>query len=164
MKHQDQRKKIDSEIEYYGRDILNSEMMRKAFDQTHHLRSTVGEHTMRVTRAGVKLCHALEKLHIPVDVEAVVVASLCHDLGILDRDSKYSSTAECYKNHAEESVMIAKEMIPDLPEKAEEIIRRHMWPLHIGRVPNSVEAIVVTAADKYTSVVDLFKGSGKRNY
>ena len=155
----ERKKRVENDIDRYGSGILGSEAMRKAFEQKHHLRSTVGEHSCRVARTGVKICHILEKLNIPVDVEAVVVGSLCHDLGIVGRDEKYSSVMECYRNHPEDSVVIARELVGDLPEKTEEIIRRHMWPMRKSKIPDSLEGFVVFAADKICSVTDLVKGT-----
>lgn len=155
-------KQVKNELERYGGEVLRSEIMQKAFEQRHHIYSTVGEHTFRVARASVKIGHALQKLHVPVDMPSVVVGSLCHDLGMIGRSEKYSSNKECYRNHPADSVKIAKELVGDLPEKTEEIIQRHMWPMRQSRIPNSVEGFIVSAADKYSSVVDFIKGSTKR--
>ncbi len=152
------RERVDDDIERYGGDLLRSEVMRKAFAQKHHLRSTVGDHTLRVTRTGVNISHVLQKLHIPVDVRSVVVGSLCHDLGIIGRHQKYTTVRECYRRHPDDSAEVARELLPDLPEKTEKIIRRHMWPVMRSRIPDSIEGFVVSAADKYCSVVDLIRG------
>ena len=145
-------------VERYGGDLLRSEVMRKAFQQRHHLRSTLGDHTIRVTRASVRIGQALQKLHVPVDMQAVVVGALCHDLGMVGRREKYGNNRECYRKHPKDSADLAKELVPDLPEKTEEIIRRHMWPMRQSPAPDSIEGVIVTAADKYSSVVDFLKG------
>ena len=111
----------------------------------------------------------LKKLHIKVNVPAVVVASLCHDLGMLGRYEKFSSGKECSREHPKESVAVARELVSDLPEKTEDIIERHMWPMGQAKAPNSIEGIVVSVADKYNAVKDLVKGSevnhtGVKNY
>lgn len=162
MKQKNRIKKVNNDLEYYGNDVLHSEIMQKAFAQKHHLHSTVGEHTVRVARASVKISHVLQKLHIPVDMPAVVVGSLCHDLGMIGRDEKYSSNMESYRKHPADSVTVAKELVEDLPEKTEEIIQRHMWPMRQSKVPNSIEGFIVSIADKYSSVIDFIKGSNKK--
>ncbi len=153
-----QSSRVISDMERYGGDVLHSGIMQQAFRQTHHRHSTVGIHTLRVTRASIRIGHALEKLHIPVDIPAVVTGSLCHDLGIIGRDEKYASDRECLRKHPGDSVTVAKELIDDLPEKTEAIIERHMWPMNRTEAPNSIEGYIVSAADKYGSVVDFFKG------
>ena len=117
MPHTGPGKYVNDEIERYGSDVLHSELMQQAFRQKHHLRSTVGEHTLRVARTSIKIGRTLQKLHVRVDIPAVVIGSLCHDLGIVGRDEKYSSDKECYKKHSADSVTIARDLLDDLPEK-----------------------------------------------
>ena len=102
------RERVREELERYGREVLDSEEMRRAFTQKHHTLSTVGEHTMRVAEKSLKMCHALRRLHIQTDVPAVVRGSLCHDLGILGRDEKYATAGECARQHPADSVEVAE--------------------------------------------------------
>ena len=157
--NKNRKEQIIKEIKTYGGDVLKSEEMRKAFGQTHHLWSTVGEHSIRVAIASVMICHALEKLHVKVDLPKVVVGSLAHDLGILGRKEKFDSAMQMSREHPKESVAVAREILDDLPKETEDIIERHMWPLGKSRMPNSIEGMIVSAADKYSSVADLVKGS-----
>ncbi len=157
------KERIQKDIECYGSEILNSEELRKAYGQTHHTWSTVGEHTLRVAAASLAICYTLHRLHIPTDIPAVVKGSLCHDLGILGRDEKYSTKEECSRQHPVDSVSVARELVTDLPEKSEDIIARHMWPGGHSKVPNSLEGIIVSAADKYAAVKDIFQGSSVKH-
>ena len=158
-KREDRKERIKSDIELYGEEVLESEEMKQAFEQTHHQWSTVGEHTLRVASTSVMICYALKKFKIKVNVPAVVVAALCHDLGMLGRKEKYSSMKESNREHPKESVEVAKELVEDLPENTEDIIERHMWPLGDSKAPNSIEGAVVSVADKYNAVKDVIKGS-----
>ena len=157
-----QKAKIQNDLERYGREILDSDEMQQAFRQRHHLRSTVGEHTQRVAEKSLAICYALNKLHIPTDIRAVVVSSLCHDLGILGRQKKYRSIRECYRKHSGDSVEVARRLMNELPEKVPDIIERHMWPGCRSKVPNSLEGVIVSAADKAASIEDLIRGRKKR--
>ena len=94
-----------------------------------------------------------------MSIPAVVIGALCHDLGMLDRGEKFASDKEAIRDHAEESVKVAREIVEDMPEMAEEIIERHMWPMGKTDAPSTVESVVVSVADKYTAVKDLVKGS-----
>lgn len=154
-----QKEKIQKDLEQYGNEILNSEEMRQAFQQRHHTRSTVGEHSQRVAKKSLDICYALDKLHIRTDIPAVVAGSLCHDLGILGRDEKYESDRECYRQHAADSIEVARKLVNDLPEKTPGIIERHMWPTAGSKVPNSLEGAIVSAADKIAAVEDFIRGS-----
>ena len=161
--------RIVNDIERYGSEVIDSEEMQHAFEQRHHRWTTVGEHTLRVSVTSVMICYALKKLHIKTNVPAVVVASLCHDLGMIGRREKYASGKECSREHPKDSVTVAKELVSDMPEKTEDIIERHMWPAGKSKAPNSIEGVVVSVADKYNSVKDLVMGSdikhtGVRHY
>ena len=151
--------RIRKDLERYGGRILHSREMQKAYHQTHHTRSTVAEHTRRVAENSLAICYALDKLHIRTDIPAIVTGSLCHDLGILDRDEKYDSNRECYHQHPTDSLEVARKLVDDLPEKTADIIERHMWPHAGAKAPNSLEAAVITVADKAAAVEDFIWGS-----
>ena len=168
-KREDRRERVKGDLMLYGKDVLQSEEMKEAFGQTHHRWSTVGEHTVRVAFSSVMICYALRKLNIKVNIPAVVIGALCHDLGILGRSEKFSSSKECSREHPKESVEVAKGLVDEMPEKTEDIIERHMWPAGQSEAPNSIEGVVVSLADKYSAVEDLVKGSeinstGVKNY
>ncbi len=168
-KREDRKDRIKNDLQLYGDDVLKSEEMKQAFQQTHHQWSTVGEHTFRVAFSSMMICYALKKLNIKVNVPAVVIGALCHDLGILDRDEKFSSAKECSREHPKDSVAVARDLVGDMPDKAEDIIERHMWPLGDSKAPNSIEGAIVSVADKYSAVKDIVKGSdvkqtGVKNY
>ena len=158
-KRKRKKERIRKDLERYGGRILHSDEMRQACRQTHHTRSTVAEHTQRVAEKSLAICYALDRLHIRTDIPAVVTGSLCHDLGILDRDEKYASNRECYRQHPADSVAVARKLLDDLPEKTADIVERHMWPTAGSKAPNSLEAAIVTAADKAAAVEDFFRGS-----
>lgn len=158
-KREDRKDRIKQDLELYGDEVLQSEEMKQAFEQTHHQWSTVGEHTFRVAFTSVMICYALRKLNIKANIPAVVVGALCHDLGILGRKEKYSSAKECSIEHPKDSVEVARGLIDELPDKTEDIIERHMWPAGQSKIPNSLEGFVVSVADKYSAVKDLVKGS-----
>ena len=168
-KREDRKERVKGDLMLYGNDVLQSEEMKEAFGQTHHRWSTVGEHTVRVAFSSVMICYALRKLNIKVNIPAVVIGALCHDLGILGRSEKFSSAKECSREHPKESVEVAKGLVDEMPEKTEDIIERHMWPAGQSEAPNSIEGVVVSLADKYSAVEDLVKGSeinstGVKNY
>ena len=153
------KEKIRNDLEAYGSEILNSDEMREAFGQTHHTRSTVGEHTQRVAEKSLAICYALDRLHIRTDIPAVVTGSLCHDLGILGRDEKYESERECYRHHPADSLEVARKLVDILPDKTRDIIEHHMWPTAGSKAPGSLEGIIVSAADKAAAVEDFIRGS-----
>jgi len=156
------RGQMQADLSRYGRRILDSEEMRQSFKQTHHTFSTVGEHTMRVAMTSLAICYALKKLRIKTNIPAVVTGSLCHDLGILGRSGKFHSSKECSRQHPVESVEVAHKLTGELSEKVEAIITRHMWPAGKAKPPNSLEAAIVSAADKIAAVEDFVEGYEKK--
>ncbi len=156
------RGQMQADLSRYGRRILDSDEMRQAFRQTHHTFSTVGEHTMRVAMTSLAICYALKKLRIKTDIPAVVTGSLCHDLGILGRGGKFHSSKECSRQHPMDSVEVAHKLRGELSEKEEAIITRHMWPVGKAKPPNSLEAAIVSAADKIAAVEDFVEGYEKK--
>lgn len=150
--------RVRTEIHRYGDPVLHSDQFREALDQKHHGTSSVGEHTLRVTASSLRLSHALEHIGVFSDTRSIVQGALCHDLGILGRDQKYTSKRHCYVQHPKDSVSVARELIPELDAKTERIIRRHMWPIG-GPLPRSREEIIVSLSDKYASVKDVIYGA-----
>ncbi len=135
---------------------MNSPEFHEASLQTHHKRSSVAKHTINVTSASLHMCYVLEKLRISVSVKDVVIGSLCHDLGILNRDTKYANNRSCYIQHPNDSMRVAQHLVPDINDKSLRIIRNHMWPITITKVPRSKEEIIVSLADKYAAMKDIF--------
>ena len=159
QKRAKRKERIQNDLETYGSEILHSDEMKQAFAQTHHLWSTVGEHSLRVAASSVMICYALKKLKVKVNLKDVVVGSLAHDLGMLGRKEKFRSARQMSREHPRESVSAAREILNDLPETTEDIIERHMWPLGKSKMPNSIEGVIVSVADKYIAVKDLALGS-----
>lgn len=147
-------KRIAHDILAYGGDIISSDLFRKGFSQKHHTNTTVAEHTLNVAASALRISYALEKTGVGVDIRAVTVGALCHDLGIIGRYEKFSDDRECLRLHPLDSVRAARELVPGIDHKTEEIIRCHMWPVN-GWKPSSVEGYIITVADKYSSVREL---------
>lgn len=151
-------RRVQDDLSNYGGKILTSDEMENAFRQTHHTVSTVGDHTIRVARMSLNMSYFLRKLHIPMDIPAVVTGALSHDLGILGRDDKFDSMRQCSVQHPVDSVKVAGKIVGDLPPKTSDIIARHMWPVGGTKPPNSLEGAVVSMADKVATFVDFAKG------
>ncbi len=139
----------------YGKDVINSDIFRSGFHQRHHMKMTVADHSMDVTITALKISHALNRLHIHTDEKTIVEGALCHDLGILGRDEKFHSNHEMSVMHPILSVDETKKLIPDMDEKLEGVVRRHMWPASdITMPPNSKEGLIVMLADKYSATCE----------
>ena len=137
----------------YGREILNSDVFRQSASQTHHLHGTVFDHTINVCIVSVWLCRQLTNQGVRVNEKDLIQAALCHDMGMISRDTKYKGRRDSWKNHPKESARNARELIPDLSLDAKEMILSHMWPV-TGPPPRSNEGMILCMADKYASMAD----------
>ena len=144
---------ICNDILRYGKDILKSEVFKQAVSETHHLKGTVFDHTVNVCVVSLRLAHQLKSRGIEINEKDLVRAALCHDLGLVSRDSKYKGRIDSWRSHPQESARIARELIPDLSPEAEEMILSHMWPI-AGPAPSSNEGMLLTMADKYSSMAE----------
>ena len=153
LKNELEENDIIRDILEYGRDILSSEVFRQAAYETHHLHGNVSDHTINVCVVSLRLSNQLISRGISVCKKDLVQAALCHDLGMISRESKYKDRIDAWKSHPKESARIARELIPDLSAKAEEMILSHMWPV-AGSPPRSNEGMLLCMADKYASMAD----------
>ncbi len=134
----------------YGSEIISSAQFRQTFDQTHHLNTTVGDHTLGVAYEAVKLC-LVRGWTDESSLKNVVIASLCHDLGIIGRKEKYRNDAECYVKHPGDSVPIYMSVTGEKNDRVIDSIEKHMFPVKPG-LPRYREGWILTLADKISSV------------
>lgn len=137
--------------------IYDSRYFHTALNQTHHNQTTVAVHTLGVAVTSLRMYYFLNKLGISVDKEALLKGALCHDLGIVGRDEKFTNKHECMKRHPIDSVLAAREIFPDLDERTEDTICRHMWPC-TPLPPHHKEGFIVTFADKYCAAIEGVSG------
>lgn len=138
----------------YGKDIVGSDIFKKAMVQTHHRKTTVGVHSACVAVIALGMCRKLNRRKHRLDERRVVLAALTHDLGIVGRHEKYSTNIETYLRHPSDSAKIAMCLLPDMNMKFYRTISRHMFPLTI-LPPSSLEGLVISVADKMASFKDI---------
>lgn len=140
-----------SNIEKYGKPVLNSLKFREALEQCHHHSSTVGMHSLNVTFVALGIGYMLAKLHIRTDTRALVVGCLCHDLGILGRERFTSSSSMCRLHPIESADLSVFFADPEDRDKVYDICMHHMFPL-LAAPPRTKEGWVITVADKVSAV------------
>ncbi len=154
-----QKKKVISMAtateEELRRAILNSEAFRQCLSQKHHLETTAGKHSLAVERSALRISRFLRRFGIETDQKRLVVAALCHDLGMANRKMRYKSTFQCHRLHPGASVEEARKIICDLDTATERAIRFHMWPLAL-HLPASKEGWILSIADKQASLTGTF--------
>ena len=146
-------KAITRDILHYGGSILRSEAFQNASGETHHLRGSVADHTLTVCILAARICRALQKRGITVNEKDLIQAALCHDLGMIGRDTAYKNRTDSWRSHPKKSASVARDLVPDLSTNAESMITTHMWPVS-GPRPRSREAAILNIADKWASAAD----------
>jgi uncharacterized protein len=141
---------IKETIVKYGRDIICSDDFLKTFEQTHHKCMTVGDHTLSVTAVAVRLCRSMN-LNDDTTLRNVIMASLCHDLGIMGRHEKYRNNAQCFVAHPVDSVEAYRTLTGKENERIVDSISCHMFPLR-PLPPRYKEGWILTMADKISAV------------
>ena len=150
---------IRAEVRQRGKKVLKSQVFRRIMKQKHH-NGTVGAHSIGVAEDSMKIADALEKIGLHPDRDALVRASLCHDLGMLDRDEKYHSNIESWTKHPDEGIRNTREHFPSVTKTEEDCIRHHMWPLSLVP-PHTLEGMIVCLADKKSACREVFRGRSR---
>ncbi len=138
-------------VRTYGAEILDSPEFERAMAQKHHHVTTVGNHSLGVAYASVRICRFLNAMHIKTDTESVIRGALCHDLGIVGRYEKFSNNLVCWQRHPKESCEVARKLLGGLNKREKDIISHHMWPT-TPIPPHCREGYVIMLADKYCAV------------
>lgn len=145
--------KMSDRIKLHGSDILDSDEFKRAYEQVHHHKTSVGAHSVLTAEMGLKITDALKKRGIEVDERKVVRTALLHDIGMLGRKERYKNNFECGYMHPKNSADAAQKIWKDIDQECVKAIRSHMWPLSLN-VPTTREAFVLCLADKMAAIKD----------
>ena len=158
------RDEIDREIYEVGKPLIDSEFFEATKNQAHHKKTTLYKHIMGVARWSVKICDRIEEHgRHDIDRRSVIIAALCHDIGMIGRDAKFANNFQACRQHPKDSAALMKEYFPDVDEATVKMVEKHMWPLHLTP-PTSFEEWIVIQADKLASGDDIsLKKSDKDN-
>ncbi len=141
---------LSERIRYLGEPLFQTELFKEGEQQKHH-RTTLMGHTLQVAANAERIALMFLRYGIEVNVNDVVIAALCHDIGMVGRARKYRNNYECCKKHPADSVAEARKIYPNLSKKAEDAILHHMWPIN-RHAPKSPEAWTVLLSDKLCSI------------
>ena len=145
-------------IDAYGGDILRSSRFRSTRKNIQHGTVSVYEHSISVAVCSLKIMDGLKSLGIRVRERELVRGALLHDYFLYDWHTRKS--AKGLKDlhgfsHPEIALRNAGRDYRLTPCERE-IIRKHMWPLTVVP-PMCREAWIVTAADKYCSLLETLR-------
>ncbi len=144
----------DSELKKYAEDILNSVNFQRTKEHIQHGNMTVNEHCINVAKTSLMI---KKKLHITCNQRDLVRGALLHDYFLYDwhkKDLKNPHKLHGFYHPGRALRNAKKEYV--LTRRQEDIIKKHMWPLTVVP-PMCREAWIVTAADKYCSLMETFR-------
>lgn len=148
-------------LKEYGGDILDSHNFNKTKEYIQHGSMTVNSHCINVAKCSLAISR---KLGISCNQREMVRGALLHDYFLYDWHDKHRKDRKKLHGFYHPGIALknaAKEY--ELTGREKDIIKKHMWPLTVVP-PRCREAWIVTAADKYCSLLEtvkLSKGHGR---
>jgi Predicted HD superfamily hydrolase len=158
------QKELHQLLKQYAGDILASENFERTKEHIQHGNMTVNNHCINVAKYSLAISR---KLHIPCNRRELVRGALLHDYFLYDWHDKGRRDIRNLHGFYHPGIALRNASREyHLTEREKDIIKKHMWPLTIVP-PQCREAWIVTAADKYCSLLEtvgLHKGHGRRTY
>lgn len=142
------------------------EVVKKESMYFQHGTTTVYKHSKNVAFYSLYIAQKLEnKFKIKFNYDNLIIGAFLHDLFLYDWHEADPTHRLHGFTHPLTASINAKRMC-NVDEKVANIIRTHMWPLTITKVPTSREAFLVCMADKLMAtkeVINNFKRTHKVN-
>ncbi|MBO4900267.1 MAG: HD domain-containing protein [Lachnospiraceae bacterium] len=126
-------------------------------DSKHYIQhgdTSVYDHCLSVADMSLKIANTL---NLNYDTVTLVRGSLLHDYFLYDWHEKDASHRLHGYHHSEKALSNAKRDF-ELNEVEEDMIRSHMFPLNISKVPRHKESVILCLADKLVSAAEVLHG------
>lgn len=137
-------------------DILNELLQKDCLQQLkkyrQHRYTTTYDHCRHVAVMSYTFAR---KWHLHINEQSLAVACMFHDYYLYDIKDEHLGPWHHGTRHAAIAIRNAEKVYP-LNQLERNIIRSHMWPLNITRIPMSKEAWLVCLADKICAVEEMF--------
>lgn len=157
----EERKEFHKLLKEYASDIIASENFRSTRNYIQHGSMPVYRHCMDVADQSIKIS---KLLRVNCNERELIRGALLHDYFLYDWHDKYRDNYQRLHGFYHPGIALKNAQKEyGLSDREKDIIKKHMWPLTIVP-PACREAWIVTAADKYCSLLETLKlrrGSGK---
>ena len=136
------------------RDLAEHPVVLQMKRYSHHGRTTCYDHCISVAYRNYVLCRKLR-----LDAKSAARAGMLHDLFLYDWHTHARETGERWHGlkHPEKAYRNARKIVK-LNRIEADIIRSHMWPVTIRRIPRTKEGWITVFTDKYCGLAE----TGKR--
>ena len=117
-----------------------------------HGKTTIFKHCRNVSFCSYKVGKRISK---KIDLDALVRSAFMHDFFMYDWHEK----SNWHKLHGFTHPLVAAqnaEKYFNVSKKTLKIIKSHMWPLTITRIPTSREAWILSICDKLVTIYEVF--------
>lgn len=152
QKFYEKQRELHHEIKREAGDILKSRNFARSSQFIQHGSMTVKNHSMNVARYSLAIS---KKLPIEVNRRELIRGALLHDYFLCDwhKDSKENCHRRLHGFYHPGIALRNANREYQLTDREQDIIKKHMWPLTVVP-PMCREAWIVTAADKYCSLLE----------
>ena len=142
-----------NELEKIYQSFLHDEKILKMKEIEMHRGSNCYIHSFKVAKLAVK--RTLRHHKVDVNIYTVLFASILHDYYLYDWRKDRSKMKHHMSNHPH---VAAENAVRDfsIHEPVRKAIETHMWPVNIKDYPRSMEATIVSNADKAIYIKEIF--------
>lgn len=157
------QRELHKEIREAAEDILVSRNFEKTGGFIQHGSMTVKHHSLNVAKYSLFFS---KKLPIAVNRRELIRGALLHDYFLYDWHTKDRANEHRHLHGFYHPGIALRNASKEysLTQREQDIIKKHMWPLTVVP-PMCREAWIVTAADKYCSLLEtlrIHKGHARR--
>lgn len=140
--------------------LLSEDCVQEMQKYLQHGDTTTYTHCLAVAYYSYQVC---QNLRLQVDIESIARGALLHDLFLYD----WHEPSDTHRLHGfyHPGVALANaSKYFDLNLIEKDIIKKHMWPLTVTRIPRCREAAIVCLVDKFCSLSETIGLSYKRQH
>ena len=150
----EKRKEVYRLLREHASDILDSENFRSTKNYIQHGTMPVHTHCIDVSKQSILISKWLK---IPCHERDLIRGALLHDYFLYDWHDKTRENYQRLHGFYHPGIALRNASVEyQLTLREQDIIKKHMWPLTVVP-PRCREAWIVTAADKYCSLLETLK-------
>lgn len=153
------KKEIMAACEEKLRPLLERDPVQQMKKYIQHGQTSTFDHSLQVAKLSLWISR---RLHLRCDEQALVRGAMLHDFFLYDWHEKEPSHKWHGFYHPKKAMENAIQHFK-IGKMEQQIIRCHMWPLTLFRIPSSREGWIVCMTDKYCSIREMIRHRKNKN-